>query len=339
MVSALESARTGYLRHLREVRQASPHTVRNYGRDLERFLAFLREGGRPLPAPARITTPRLRLHVGRLSEEGLAGSSLARHLSSLRGFFGWMEETGKIPSNPAAALRTPRPRRRLPHFLEEEDVEALLAAPRREDAHGLRDRAILEVLYSTGGRASEIVGLDESDLDLRRGVALLRGKGRKERLGMLGRPAVEALRAYLGEKKLKGRNRGPLFLNQRNTRLSDRSLRRILTGCLLRAGISRSCSPHTLRHSFATHMLRRGADLRTLQELLGHRSLGSTQIYTHVSLQHLRRLYQQAHPLGGEETSPDKGRPGKKRKKPPGGTRFRPTETRRTEGPGDPKGI
>jgi len=312
MVSALETARTGYLRHLREVRQASPHTVRNYGRDLERFLDFLREGGRRLPPPARITTARLRLHAGRLSEEGLAGSSLSRHLSSLRGFFRWLEETGKIPSNPAASLRAPRARRRLPRFLEEEDVETLLAAPRNEDAHGLRDRAILEVLYSTGGRASEIVGLDEADLDLRRGVVLLRGKGRKERLGMLGRPAAEALRAYLGEKKRKSRNRGPLFLNHRNTRLSDRSLRRILTRCLLRAGIHRACSPHTLRHSFATHMLRRGADLRTLQELLGHRSLGSTQIYTHVSLQHLRRLYQQAHPLAGGETARSKAGRGQK---------------------------
>ncbi|MFQ5749892.1 MAG: tyrosine recombinase XerC [Planctomycetota bacterium] len=312
MVSALETARTGYLRHLREVRQASPHTVRNYGRDLERFLAFLRESGRPLPPPARITTARLRLHVGRLSEEGLAGSSLSRHLSSLRSFFRWMEETGKIPANPAASLRAPRSRRRLPRFLEEEDVEALLAAPRNQDAHGLRDRAILEVLYSTGGRASEIVGLDESALDLRRGVVLLRGKGRKERLGMLGRPAVEALRAYLRDKQQNGRNRGPLFLNHGNTRLSDRSLRRILTHCLLRAGINHSCSPHTLRHSFATHMLRRGADLRTLQELLGHRSLGSTQIYTHVSLQHLRRLYQQAHPLGGGETARGRERRGPK---------------------------
>jgi len=175
----------------------------------------------------------------------------------------------------------------------------LLAAPDQQlDSEGLRDRALLEVLYSTGCRASELVGLNETDLDLSRGLVLLRGKGRKERYGMLGKPAQSAVKDYLTSKSIRQLDRQALFLNHRGGRLSDRSLRRVLHRCLLKAGITRSCTPHTLRHSFATHLMRRGADLRTVQELLGHASLGSTQIYTHVSLESLRELYSQAHPMG-----------------------------------------
>ncbi|RMH02119.1 MAG: tyrosine recombinase [Planctomycetota bacterium] len=286
-----------FLHHLREVRQVSPHTLRAYGRDIERLLRFLDRGSDP-GRPAELRPARLRLHLGELAAAGLAPASIARHLSSLRSFFAWLEETGRIESNPAAALRAPRRPRRLPRYLEEEEVEALLAAPDPvRDPEGARDKALLEVLYSTGCRASELVGLDEADLDLRRGLVLLRGKGRKERFGMLGRPAVAALRAYLASKAARGLDRRALFLNRGGGRLSDRSLRRILRRCLLRAGIGRDCSPHTLRHSFATHLLRRGADLRTVQELLGHASLGTTQIYTHVDLEQLRRLYRRAHPL------------------------------------------
>jgi integrase/recombinase XerC len=293
---AWQSARQDFLRHLREVRQVSPHTLRAYHRDLERFLVTLTAedgaGLRP-PRPAR-----LRIHLGTLAAEGLGSSSIARHLSALRTFFRWLEETGRIEANPAVALRAPRKPRRLPRFLEEHEIDALLAAPHpEEDTEGKRDKALLEVLYSTGCRASELVGLDEGDLDLGRGLVLLRGKGRKERFGMLGRPAVDALRDYMTSKSIRGLDRHALFLNHRGGRLTDRSLRRILVRCLEKAGIHRSCTPHTLRHSFATHLLRRGADLRTVQELLGHASLGTTQIYTHVDLQQLRRLYQQAHPL------------------------------------------
>ena len=191
----------------------------------------------------------------------------------------------------------PPRRRRLPRYLEEAEGEALLAAPSNDDPEGHRDRAILEVLYSTGCRVSELVALDEGHLDMRRGLVLLQGKGQKERYGMLGQPAMVALRDYLASKSLRRLDRTPVFLNRLGTRLTDRSVRRILNRCLQRAGIDRECTPHTFRHSFATHLLRRGADLRTVQELLGHASLGSTQIYTHVSLEHLRKLYQQAHPL------------------------------------------
>ncbi|HEX9793812.1 MAG TPA: tyrosine recombinase XerC [Planctomycetota bacterium] len=284
MAWSLADARKEWLAHLREVRQVSPHTLRAYERDLKRLFDFLaggRETGKPL-APDQVRTAKLRLHLGRLAEEGLGPPSLARHLSSLRSFFGWLEEGGRLETNPAAGLRGPRKRRRLPRYLEEEEVEALLAAPRDDDRFGLRDRALLELLYSTGCRASELVALDEADLDLRGGVVRLRGKGRKERLGMLGAPAADAVRAYQREKSVFAQDRGPLYLNHRGGRLSDRSLRRILERCLQRAGVERTCSPHTLRHSFATHLLQDGYDIRTVQELLGHRDVTTTMIYTHV---------------------------------------------------------
>lgn len=325
MALTLTQQHQAFLKHLREVRQVSPNTLRAYDRDLVRFFLFLNPGQKqeqqrearqetkqkqqpkrelavesPLELPLAVTIrpARLRLYLGYLSDDGLGGTTLSRHLSTLRSFFGWLEENGHITSNPAAALRGPRRGRRLPKYLEEEEVERLLASPSSDDPEQHRDQAILEVLYSTGCRVAELVGLNESDFDLRRGLVMLRGKGRKERLGMLGRPASEAVKRYMVYKGNVGNNRGPMFLNRLNTRLTDRSVRRILLRCLERAEIHRHCSPHTLRHSFATHLLRRGADLRTVQELLGHASLGSTQIYTHVSLEGLRKLYRQAHPLG-----------------------------------------
>jgi len=299
--------RDAFMRHLRDVRQVSPNTLYAYQRDLVRFFAYLApepdadakaEPKRlPLPPPMEVRTARLRLYLGTLTEEGLSPSTLARHLSTLRIFFAWMEDVGHIQTNPAAALRGPRKGRRLPRFLEEEEIERLLAAPCAEDAEEYRDRALLEVLYSTGCRVAELVALNEHDVDLRRGLTRLQGKGRKERLGMLGKPACLALERYFVHKGIMQLDRGTLFLNRFGTRLTDRSVRRILEKCLQRAGIHRHCSPHTLRHSFATHLLSRGADLRSVQELLGHASLGSTQIYTHVSVEGLRKLYQQAHPL------------------------------------------
>ena len=299
MPQDLPQLRDAFMGHLRDVRQVSPNTLNAYQRDLVRFFAYLAPEPEqtPLPPPMELRTAKLRLYLGTLTEEGLSPSTLARHLSTLRIFFAWMEEIGHIPTNPAAALRGPRKGRRLPRFLEEEEIERLLAAPCAEDAEEYRDRALLEVLYSTGCRVAELVALNEHDIDLRRGLARLQGKGRKERLGMLGKPACNALERYFVHKGIMQADRGTLFLNRFGTRLTDRSVRRILEKCLQRAGIHRHCSPHTLRHSFATHLLSRGADLRSVQELLGHASLGSTQIYTHVSLEGLRKLYQQAHPL------------------------------------------
>lgn len=298
MDSSLAGLKQDFLRHLREVRQASAHTLRAYEVDLDRLSDSL--GGTQAPPASAITSAGLRLHLAGMVESGLAPASLQRHLSALRSFFHFLELRGVLDRNPAAALRAPRRSRKLPRYLEEEEVQRLLTAPAADDPEEHRDRALLEILYSTGCRVSELVGLDEADLDLRRGLARLRGKGRKERLGMLGKPAQEAVRRWLAAKTNRSLDRGPLLLNPAGGRLTDRSVRRILRRCLLRAGITRPCSPHTLRHSFATHLLHRGADLRTVQELLGHASLGTTQIYTHVSLAHLRKLYAQAHPLGTE---------------------------------------
>lgn len=290
-----------FLQHLQVVRQASPHTVRAYERDLQSLLDGLLERNALVPL-SEIKPVQLRLHLGSLADNGLGASSLARHLSSLRTFFGWLQETGAISSNPAGSLRGPKRAKRLPRYLEEHEVATLLAAPYGSDHAGYRDRALLEVLYSTGCRAAELVGLNENDLDFSRGLVRLRGKGRKERLGMLGEPAVEALKDYVRFKSNLDHDRQALFLNLRGGRLTDRSLRRILERRLAEAGIQRPCTPHTLRHSFATHLLRNKADLRTVQELLGHASLSSTQIYTHVSLDHLRSLYKQAHPLAGTDS-------------------------------------
>lgn len=293
-----------FLRHLREVRQASPHTLRAYRRDLEELDSALE--GQGVGAAEEVRAAHLRLRLAALAERDLSAATRQRALAATRAFFGWLEERGRIGRNPAAALRGPRRGRRLPRYLQEEEVDRLLAAPRADDPQGHRDRALLETLYSTGCRVSELVGLDEADVDLKRGVARLRGKGRKERLGMLGKPACEAVRRWLAAKTALDLDRGPLFLNRSGGRLTDRSVRRILDRCMRRAGIEREASPHTLRHSFATHLVARGADLRTVQELLGHASLGTTQVYTHVSLERLRRLYTQAHPLGEEHAAEKK---------------------------------
>ncbi len=290
---AWQQATVDFTAHMQEIRQLSVHTLRAYRRDLHQLAASVGND------PQSLSSARLRLHIAELSKRGLNPSTIARQLSSIRSFFNWLEESGRAKSNPASSLRSPKRQRRLPRYLEEDEVDSLLAAPDQQlDSEGLRDRALLEVLYSTGCRASELVGLNETDLDLSRGLVLLRGKGRKERYGMLGKPAQSAVKDYLTSKSIRQLDRQALFLNHRGGRLSDRSLRRVLHRCLLKAGITRSCTPHTLRHSFATHLMRRGADLRTVQELLGHASLGSTQIYTHVSLESLRELYSQAHPMG-----------------------------------------
>ena len=299
---AWQKERAEYLRHIREVRQVSPHTERAYGKDLDALFLLLLKSEAP-PASLSGTRPaQLRLHLAGLSQQGLSPATIARHLSSIRAFFRWLEDVGRIANQPALSLKAPKRKRKLPRYLEEDEVDSLLAAPSPvDDPEGKRDRALLEVLYSTGCRASELVGIDEQDLDLKQGRVLLRGKGRKERWAMLGGPATESIEGYLTQKSLRRLDRNALFLNPKGGRLTDRSLRRILQRYLEKAGIHRACSPHTLRHSFATHLLRRGADLRTVQELLGHASLGTTQIYTHVSLEGLRKLYQQAHPMAGEK--------------------------------------
>ncbi|MEM7307176.1 MAG: tyrosine recombinase XerC [Planctomycetota bacterium] len=286
-----------FLEHLRAARGASPHTMRAYSRDLNELLEFLAE--RAIEDPADVTPRTLRAFLAHLDDRGLARPSIQRTLSSTRTFFRHLLERGLIRVHPATGLRQARQARPLPTCLTAEEVEALLAAPDTTTPAGRRDRALFELLYSAGTRASETVGLDRSDVDLRRGIARVRGKGRRERLAPLGAYAVDAVKTYLADPDRptpRPQDANAVFLNLRGGRLTTRSLGRIVDEHALRAGLRRRPTPHTLRHSFATHLLERGADLRSVQELLGHQHLSTTQIYTHVSIERLRGIYEKAHP-------------------------------------------
>ncbi len=289
-----------FLRHLQIERAASPHTVKGYREDLGAFAEFFADAQGVSAEPETITPQELRGFLTALHNAGYAKTSIARKLASLRSFYRYGMREGWAESNPARALRNPRKARKLPHFLSDADIEKLLGAPDATTTLGLRDRAILETLYSAGLRVSELVDLSDADLDLAQGVLRARGKGRKERLAPLGSYAVAAIEAWLVKRKLhqkEEQGRGaPVFVNRFGRRLTTRSVGRMLEKYLQATGLDRRTSPHTLRHSFATHLLDRGADIRSVQELLGHKSLVTTQIYTHVSTASLRRAYEQAHP-------------------------------------------
>jgi integrase/recombinase XerC len=286
-----------YLRELAAARGASAHTLRAYGGDLASLLAFLEERG--IREPVGVTPPVLRSFLAALSEQELARSSLQRRLSAVRSFFRHLVKQGLAEAHPADGLRAARVRRPLPKALEVGEVERLLESPDPTTPHGRRDRALLECMYSAGTRAAETVGLDREDLDLERGIARVRGKGKKERLAPLGSHAVGALREYLADPacpRAAPAAARAVVVAPRGGRLGTRALGRIVEHACLSAGLTRPASPHTLRHSFATHLLDRGADLRAVQELLGHARLVTTQIYTHVSIERLRTIYEQAHP-------------------------------------------
>jgi integrase/recombinase XerC len=253
---------------------------------------------RPTTGNAR-HPPELRTYVAALADADYAKSTISRRLASLRSFFRFGAREGWVTANPAKALRNPRRARHLPYHLSTEELSRLLEAPPEDDA-GLRDRAILETMYSAGLRVSELVGMSDGDLDLADGVVRVRGKGRRERLAPIGSYASRALRTWLASRRL-GRDvpsgaAAPVFVNRFGRRLTTRSIGRMLEKYLRQTGLDRRTSPHTLRHSFATHLLDRGADIRSVQELLGHKSLTTTQIYTHVSTARLRAAYEQAHP-------------------------------------------
>jgi integrase/recombinase XerC len=297
----MEEALAEFLRHLALERNASAHTVKSYREDLMQALEFFRTRlGDKSPRPGQMTTRLLRAHLAWLSEQGYARSTIGRRLAAIRSWCRFLCRQGTLSANPAMGLRGPRQDKKLPHFVSREDMARLLETPPAGTPLGLRDRAILETLYSAGLRVSELTGLDAGDVDLTEGVATVRGKGRKERLALLGPPAVAALTLWLPERQNlagpRAAGQPALFLNRNGTRLSSRSVGRLLEKYLARAGLDRRTSPHTLRHSFATHLLDAGADIRSVQELLGHRSLATTQIYTHVSTQRLRDSYHKAHP-------------------------------------------
>jgi integrase/recombinase XerC len=297
----MDEAFAEFLRHLALERNASPLTVKSYREDLTQALEFFRGRlGQQNPGPDRLTTRLLRAYLAWLHEQGYAKTTVARRVSAVRSWCRFLCRQGVLSANPADGLRGPRQDKRLPHFLSVEDVQRLIDAPPGDNPLGLRDRALLETLYSAGLRVSELTGLNVEDVDLNEGLATVRGKGRKERLALLGPPALGALNRWLdGRAAVAAGSRRPqpaLFLNKNGTRLSSRSVGRLLEKYLKQAGLDPRTSPHTLRHSFATHLLDNGADIRSVQELLGHRSLSTTQIYTHVTTHRLQESYDKAHP-------------------------------------------
>ena len=295
--------REEFLKHLRGARGVSPHTLRAYDSDLRSFTAFL--GGEESLAAGRVDVPALRRYLSRLVGSNHAKSSTARALACLRSFFRFLERRGVVRENPASLVRNPRRERRLPDVLDEREVERLLEAAGPSGFLGKRDRAILETIYSGGLRVSEAVKRDVADATLGQGMARIReGKGGKDRLAPLGRPAVRAIEAWLDERRRRiPKENSALFVNSRGGRLDVRSVRRIIDAAALAAGLGRHVKPHTLRHSFATHLLDRGADLRSVQELLGHENLTTTQIYTHVGVRRLREVYEKAHPRARKGSS------------------------------------
>ena len=293
-----------YLEHLREERNASDNTVRAYEGDLLRFHAFL---GREQVAKGEEVEPQdvdaliVRSYLAQMTREKLEKSSQGRALAAIRSLFRFACREGILAANPAQGVRTPKLPKTLPRHLRPGEIETLLAAPSADEPLGRRDRAILELLYASGLRVSELVGLDWQAIDLSGRVLRVKGKGSKERMVPFGRPAGAALQAWLevwesvrdasGEPESE-----PVFLNRFGGRLTDRSVRRVLDRYVEAAAIAAGVHPHTLRHTFATHLLENGADLRAIQELLGHSSISTTQKYTHLEVQHLLDVYRDAHP-------------------------------------------
>ncbi|TYO98283.1 integrase/recombinase XerC [Geothermobacter ehrlichii] len=287
-----------FLRHLAVERNLSPHTRQAYRRDLEEFFALLREEEGLAPdaglEPGRIDRVLIRRYVARLHRRNRR-STIARKLASLRSFFRFLVREGELTANPGELVATPRQEKYLPATLTVDEMFALLDRPGDDGLLALRDRAMFELLYSSGLRVGELTGLNVGQLDLDAGLVRVLGKGGKERIVPVGSSAREALRRYLDQRPSAGPDE-PLFLNYRRQRLTARSVQRLLKRRLLAAGIVRDATPHALRHSFATHLLDGGADLRAIQELLGHASLSTTQKYTQVSTDQLTRVYDQAHP-------------------------------------------
>ncbi len=289
----------GFLAYLETERRASPHTRKAYRVDLEQYAAHLAAAGEPL-VPG--SPGAIRRYLS--SAAGDAGAvSLARKLSAIRSLYRFLVREGIAPGNPARGVSSPRRPKRLPEALPEEEVAALVEAPRLAAPLERRDRAFLELLYGSGLRVSELTGLDLEDVDLGAGLVRVLGKRSKERIVPFGRPAAEAIGRYLDEARPvlaagpdRARGGGALFLNHRGGRLTSRSVARRLEGWTLKAGLPRHVHPHVLRHCFATHLLGNGADLRGIQELLGHASLSTTQRYTHLDWKRLAEVYDAAHP-------------------------------------------
>lgn len=281
-----------FIRYLEIEKEASSHTIINYQADLKTFFQFLGAGKRIEDVDYLF----IRRFLAYLREKRLSRASIARNLSCLRSFFKFLVREGLLKSNPLSGVATPKGEKKLPVFIQEGDISKLLDGPCKDTA-GLRDRAILETLYSTGMRVSELVGMDAKNCDFIGGVVKVYGKGKKERFTPIGEKAIEAIKEYMkASQKIRSSDIKAIFLNNKGKRLTDRSIRRIVERYIQKVSLKGRISPHTLRHSFATHLLNRGADLRSVQELLGHASLSTTQIYTHVSTERMKDAYQKAHP-------------------------------------------
>jgi len=332
-----------FLDYLKFEKRFSEHTAKCYGADLSQFGAFLdstlgdkvsAHGPESLaqqqvgPGTAVATKADLKLdelllsvdvntaraYLAHLNEKQYSKATIARKLATLRSFYKFLIKTNRLDSNPLAVIRTPKQEKKLPRFLEYEEVKKLLETPPTDNWLGVRDRAILETLYSTGIRVSELVALNMDDIDFLGEVIHVRGKGKKERIAPISSSALQVIQYYIEFKNKRAQsNRNfdskVLFVNKHGRRLSTRSVRRKMDKYLKMAGLDPSISPHTLRHSFATHMLNNGADLRSVQELLGHQSLSTTQIYTHLTTRKLKEVYEHAHPRENvdnlEEQAPD----------------------------------
>jgi len=328
-----------FLHYLKFEKRFSEHTAKCYGADLTQFAAFLSttpevsrtpevSGSEPVSlghhqeggvATAVVTQVEMgvdqrllavdineaRAYLAHLSEKGYSKATIARKLATLRSFYKFLVKTNRRSSNPLTAIRTPKQEKKLPRFLEYEQIKRLLDTPPTDSWLGARDRAILETLYSTGIRVSELVGLNMDDIDFLSEVIHIRGKGKKERIAPISSSALQAIQHYMEFRNKRCQNNSQfdtkvLFVNKHGQRLSTRSVRRKMDKYLKMAGLDPNISPHTLRHSFATHMLNNGADLRSVQELLGHQSLSTTQVYTHLTTRRLKEVYDSAHPREGE---------------------------------------
>ena len=328
-----------FLDYLKLERRFSQHTAKCYGADLSQFGEFLisaSDGGPPSAEPVPLvqqqehvgsstavatqTHPKLdqlllsaetgavRAYLAFLNEKQYSKATIARKLATLRSFYKFLVKRNQIGSNPVVAVRTPKQDKKLPRFLEYEEVKRLLDTPPMDNWLGARDRAILETLYSTGIRVSELVALNMDDIDFLGEVIHIRGKGKKERIAPISSSALQVIQHYMEFRNKRAQNNSNfdskvLFVNKHGRRLSTRSVRRKMDKYLTMAGLDPLISPHTLRHSFATHMLNNGADLRSVQELLGHQSLSTTQVYTHLTTTRLKEVYENAHPRDGEGTN------------------------------------
>jgi integrase/recombinase XerC len=317
-----------FLNYLKFEKRFSEHTAKCYGADLTQFAEFLLSGGHGSPSEAvasglpdggtatavatqteqevdqrllAVDVNEARSYLAYLNEKAYSKATIARKLATLRSFYKYLVKMNRSSVNPLSAIRTPKQEKKLPRFLEYEEVKRLLETPPTDSWLGARDRAILETLYSTGVRVSELVGLNMDDIDFLSEVIHIRGKGKKERVTPISSSALQAIQHYMEYRNKRAQNNGHfdskvLFVNKHGHRLSTRSVRRKMDKYLKMAGLDPAISPHTLRHSFATHMLNNGADLRSVQELLGHQSLSTTQVYTHLTTRKLKDVYENAHP-------------------------------------------